>query len=430
MKRILVCDDSSFIRKLIKRELESSFEMEIFSDGKEAYEFLKRDGNFDFAIIDGEMAGMDGWTLTKKIKTELGLENLPVVVLTASDDDYFKNKAFEYGAFDYLKKPFKQGELYEYLKAFFERESEPIGTVMVVEDSRLQNQTMCHQLKEKNITPISAYTGEEALKLLLEGEDVDTILLDINLPGASGFEVAKALKNDERFSYIPIIGVTAAEGSEALDIMRQAFNSGVDDFIRKPYGIIEFYARVKANIHRGQLVKRLKRESERDFLTGLYNRRFIIAFLEKTAGLSRRLNQPLSFMIADLDKFKRINDTYGHIAGDDVLKKVAEVLSSSIRESDIAGRFGGEEFSVILPQTGIEEACIVAERIRETVEKSVVSTPQGDVSVTISVGLAQLEGNEPINQLMGKADKALYEAKEKGRNMVMKWTAGRIKPCK
>ncbi|WP_022670284.1 diguanylate cyclase [Hippea alviniae] len=428
MRRILVCDDSSFIQKMVKRELESSFEVEVFSNGEEAYEFLKNDSNFDFAIIDGEMPGMDGWELIKKIKTELNLEQLPVVMLTASDDDYFKNKAFDYGAFNYLKKPFKQGELYEYLKAFFEEEKNIIGTVLVVEDSKIQNQTMCHQLKEKNIKPLSAYTGEEALRLLLEGSEVDAILLDINLPGASGFEVAKALKSDERFRYIPIIGVTAAEGSEGFSVMKQAFDSGVDDFIRKPYSMIEFYARIRANIHRGQLIKKLKDESERDFLTKLYNRRSIITFLEKFIALSKRNNKPLSFMILDLDKFKRINDTYGHLVGDDVLREVARVIEKSIRSSDIAGRFGGEEFSVILPETELDKACEVAERIRANIESMRVKSENGDVSITVSAGVSEYN-NETINEFIGRADKSLYKAKANGRNRVMKSESGEIKDC-
>ncbi len=428
MRRILVCDDSSFIQKMVKRELESSYEVEIFSDGEEAYEFLKNDSNFDFAIIDGEMPGMNGWELIKKIKTELKLEDLPVVMLTASDDDYFKNKAFDYGAFDYLKKPFKQGELYDYLNAFFKGEKNVIGTVMVVEDSKVQNQTMCHQLKEKNIKPISAYSGEEALRLLLEGNEVDAILLDINLPGASGFEVAKALKGDERFNHIPIIGVTAAEGTESFKIMKQAFESGVDDFIRKPYSIVEFYARVKANIHKGQLIKKLKHESERDFLTGLYNRRSIITFLEKFIELSKRNDKPLSFMILDLDKFKRINDTYGHIVGDEVLKSVARAIEDSIRSSDIAGRFGGEEFSVILPETNLNKACDVAERIRSNIENMRVKNQNEDISITVSVGVAEFK-DDTINGFIGKADKALYEAKESGRNKVMKFDGSKIEEC-
>ncbi|AEA33310.1 diguanylate cyclase [Hippea maritima] len=418
MKRVLVCDDSTFTQKMIKRELESSFEVVIFSDGKEAYEYLKKDPNFDFAIIDGEMPEMNGWELIKKIKGELGLIDLPVVMLTASDGDYFKNQAFDLGAFDYLKKPFKQGELYDYIKMFFKSDGFSAGRVLVVEDSKLQNKTISHQLKEKNILPISAYSGEEALRLLLEGANVDTILLDINLPGASGFEVAKALKEDSRFNWIPIIGITATKDEEGIEIMKNAFDSGVDDFLTKPYSIVEFYARIKANIHRAKLIEQLKEEAELDFLTKLYNRRLMFRFLQHHAQLSKRNGEALSFLMIDIDKFKTVNDTYGHQSGDEVLKEMANIIKENIRKSDIACRFGGEEFSVLLINISPQDACSVAEKIRNATEKTAISINGQDIHITISIGVSSLTDKDDINSFIKKADDALYKAKEAGRNRI------------
>ncbi|WP_035587596.1 diguanylate cyclase [Hippea jasoniae] len=429
MKRILACDDSSFIQKMVKRELESSFEVEIFSDGFEAYEHLKNDPNFDFAIIDGEMPNLNGWELIKKIKTELNLVDLPVVMLTASDDDYFKNKAYDIGAFDYLKKPFKQGELYEYVQMFFKTEGFSHGVVLVVEDSKLQNKTICHQLKEKGILPISAYSGEEAVKILLEGKQIDAILLDINLPGASGFDVAKGLKNDERFKSIPIIGLTAAVGKEAIETMKKAFESGVDDFLTKPYNMVEFYARLNVNIERGKLTRRLKEESERDYLTKLYNRRYAFTFLQQLINLSKRNNQPLSFVILDIDKFKKINDTYGHNVGDEALKHIANLIQSTIRKSDIAGRWGGEEFCIILPETQLNEACMVAEKVRKAITTTPLEIGATTITINISAGVSTLKENEDANSLIKRADDALYEAKEKGRNRSFKFDEA-ASPCK
>ncbi|WP_025209478.1 diguanylate cyclase [Hippea sp. KM1] len=428
MKRILVCDDSSFIQKMVKRELESSFEVMIFSDGEEAYRHLKEDPNFDFAIIDGEMPNMDGWELIKKIKGELGLIDLPVVMLTASDGDYFKNQAFDLGAFDYLKKPFKQGELYDYIKVFFKSDGFSTGRVLVVEDSKLQNKTISHQLKEKSILPISAYSGEEALRLLLEGVKVDTILLDINLPGASGFEVAKALKDDSRFSWIPIIGITATKGEEGIETMKKAFESGVDDFLTKPYSMVEFYARIKANIHRGKLVEQLKEEAELDFLTKLYNRRLMFRFLKHHIELSRRNNEELSFLMIDIDKFKVVNDTYGHQTGDEVLKELANIIRANIRKTDIACRFGGEEFSVLLIDTSLKDACGVAEKIREATEKTTIDIEGSQIRITISIGVSSLKEKDDINSLIKRADDALYKAKEAGRNRSF-FSDGSISAC-
>ncbi len=418
MKRILICDDSEFVRKVIKRELEGRFEIEIFMDGQEAYEYLKNnDTAFDFAIIDGEMPNMDGWTLLDKIKSELKLENLPVVVLTASEGDFFKHKALDEGAFDYLKKPFKSGELLDYLRKFFEGTINK-GVVLVVEDSKVQNHTISHQLKLKHIKPISAFSGEEALSILLKGEKVDTILLDINLPGASGVEVAKALKGDSRFKNIPIIGITAASGEEKIGIMKEAFNAGIDDFITKPYVIVELYARIMVNIKRHRLLERLIEENELDYLTKLYNRRTFFRFFKHLAALSKRENTKLSVAMFDIDFFKRVNDTYGHNGGDLVLKGVSKILKNSIRESDILGRIGGEEFCLALPNTDMQGAAMLVDKIRQSIEDSTIDVDDRDAKLTISAGVSMVVSKEDAYEAIKRADEALYKAKEQGRNRV------------
>jgi len=429
MKRILACDDSEFVRKMIKRELESSFDVVLFKDGLEAYEHLKEDSNFDFAIIDGEMPNMSGWELIKKIKQELKLYDLPVVILTATDEDFFKNEAFELGAFDYLKKPFKTGELQSYIKTFFKSEGFKEGKALVVEDSISQNKVICHQLREKNIWPVSAYSGEEAIKMLVDGTDVDVILMDIHLPRASGIDVAKALKRDERFSHIPIIGITSASGARAIEIMEEAFNAGIDDFLTKPYNMIEFYARVRANISRSKLVRRLKEESELDFLTKLYNRRTLFRFLEHLVAMAKRGNEKLSFFIMDLDNFKNINDTFGHQVGDKVLENFAQIIKNNIRKADIAARFGGEEFCVVTPYTSLPEACVVSEKIRKVIKESGIYVNGERVNITVSSGIAELEKDDDPNTLIKKADNALYRAKQAGRDRSIAYRDGEFVSC-
>ncbi len=419
MKRILACDDSAFVRKLVKRELESSYQVELFSDGMEAYEALKQDGNYDLAIIDGEMPRMTGWELVKRIREELKFDDLPVVMLTATDSDYFEHKADEYGAFDYLKKPFKEGELYAYVTQFFKGDLNR-GVVLVVEDSRLQNKTICNQLRLKHIKPISTYSGEEALKILLEGADVDTILMDINLPGASGFEVTRALKEDERFNWIPILGITSSSGEEKIEMMKRAFASGVDDFISKPYSVIELYARINANIKRAKLTKTLKQESELDYLTKLYNRRMLFKILNQLYQSALRYDYPLSFVMLDIDHFKKVNDTYGHPAGDDVLVEVAELIRKHVRKADAVARFGGEEFCIVMPHTDLEGACRVAFKIKDTINGHEFVVDAHRIRITISAGATALKGsNDTVDDLIKRADRALYAAKHQGRDRVV-----------
>lgn len=417
-KRILICDDSSTIRAIVKKELKEYFDLEIFEDGIYAYNFLLKDQNFDFAVIDGEMPQMNGFELLKKIKEELNLIFLPVVILTANEGDYYEKQAFNLGAFDFLKKPFKQGDLLKYLLDYFNEEITE-GNVLVVEDSMLQNETICQQLRLKNIQPISAKNAVEAIRFLLSGHDVDVILLDIFLPQYTGYDLISILKSDERFSTIPIVGLTAYREK---DMLSEILELGADDFVYKPYNINEFFARVRANIRISKLIKRLKETSEKDYLTNIYNRRTFFYFLENLIGLSTRENKPLSFVILDIDYFKKVNDTYGHDVGDFVLKKIAEMILKMTRRADVFGRYGGEEFCLALPNTDIYGACLLANKIRIVIAQTVMTFNSGgkaiSFSITISAGVSEFSKGMSIDELVKIADKNLYLAKENGRNRV------------
>lgn len=416
-KRILICDDSSTIRAIIKKELQEYFDLEIFEDGVYAYNFLLKDQKFDFAVIDGEMPQMNGIELLKKIKEELNLIFLPVVILTANEGDYYEKKAFNLGAFDFLKKPFKQGDLLKYLLDYFNEEITE-GRVLVVEDSMLQNETICQQLRLKNIQPISAKNAVEAMRFLLSGYDVDVILMDIFLPKYTGYDLISILKSDERFSTLPIVGITAFREK---DMLSEILDLGADDFIYKPYNINEFFARIRANIRISKLIKRLKETSEKDYLTGIYNRRTFFHFLENLSALSIRENKPLSFIILDIDYFKKINDTYGHDVGDFVLKKLAEIILKMTRRADVFGRYGGEEFCLALPNTDIYGAYLLANKIRSTIAQTIITFKNDKIisfSITISAGVSEFAKGMSIDELTKIADKNLYLAKENGRNRV------------
>ncbi len=416
-KRILVCDDSSTIRAIIEKELQEHFDLEIFNDGDTAFEFLLKDQRFDFAIIDGQMPKMDGFELLKKIKEELNLDFLPVIILTASEDDYYEKQAFNVGAFDFLKKPFKQGHLLKYLLEYFNEEINE-GIVLVIEDSVIQNETICQQLRLKNIQPLSAKNAIEALRFLLGGADIDVILLDVFLPQYSGYDIISILKKDERFSFIPIIGLTAFREK---DVLSEILELGADDFIYKPYNINEFFARVRSNIRISKLIKRLKDTSEKDYLTGIYNRRMFFHYLEKLAKTSISENKPLSFVILDIDYFKKVNDTYGHDVGDYVLKKVAETILKMTRRADVFGRYGGEEFCLALPNTDLYGAYLLANKIRLTISQTpIVLQKEKPISfnVTISAGVSEFDKRMNIDELVKTADENLYLAKNNGRNIV------------
>lgn len=205
------------------------------------------------------------------------------------------------------------------------------------------------------------------------------------------------------------------------DMLSEILDLGADDFIYKPYNINEFFARIRANIRISKLIKRLKETSEKDYLTGIYNRRTFFHFLENLSALSIRENKPLSFIILDIDYFKKINDTYGHDVGDFVLKKLAEIILKMTRRADVFGRYGGEEFCLALPNTDIYGAYLLANKIRSTIAQTIITFKNDKIisfSITISAGVSEFAKGMSIDELTKIADKNLYLAKENGRNRV------------
>ncbi len=270
----------------------------------------------------------------------------------------------------------------------------------------------------------TAKDGEEALQKA-EALVPDIILLDVMMPKLNGFEVCKRVKATPEGMYIPIILLTAK--SELMSKI-EGLDCGADEYLTKPYDMSELTARIRSMLRIKQLNdslrnanKQLEELSVTDELTRLYNRRYLNRKLEDEFRRAVRYKRPLSCLMFDADHFKSVNDTYGHNFGDIVLKDIAKIILDTARLVDICGRFGGEEFLAILPDTTTVDARIVGERIRKKVEDYEFKDEHHSIRKTISVGIASLP-NEPIKdefQLLEWADKALYEAKMTGRNKVI-----------
>ncbi len=261
--------------------------------------------------------------------------------------------------------------------------------------------------------------GIQALDMALDTPP-DLILLDVMMPDLDGFEVCKRLKAQKATASIPVIFLTAK--TEAADII-EGFNSGGVDYLTKPFIREELLARVNVHLRIQHLVRELEeknaelqRMTETDTLTGVANRRFIMARLEEVVKLSLRHAFPVGALMLDIDFFKNVNDTFGHQAGDEVLTKIAAAIRESIRETDWLGRCGGEEFLVCFPYTEPESAGLVAEKVRLSVE--VLAWDYPGLHVTISGGLAFLEARDTCEALIARADELLYAAKRAGRNRI------------
>lgn len=306
--------------------------------------------------------------------------------------------------------------------------------ILVVEDQQSQLLIIRKIIERVGSTAITVNSGSDALQVF-EREHPDLVLLDVNLLDIDGFEVARRIRYRETDgSWTPIIFLTSAAHEEDL---AKGIAAGGDDYIHKPISEIALTAKLRAMQRimqmRTSLVvlarqldtanQELRRVSASDGLTGIANRRFFDAMLEREWRRSRRTDNTLSLILCDIDFFKQYNDTYGHLAGDDCLRRVAEALATSMeRGGDTPARYGGEEFAVVLSETPIDGAYIVAEKARQAVMDLHIphsGSPHG--WVTLSLGVANklpAEGESP-EVLIAAADRALYRAKHEGRNRVV-----------
>jgi two-component system, cell cycle response regulator len=305
--------------------------------------------------------------------------------------------------------------------------------VLIVDDHDDNIELLRAPLEAWGYVTLAARDGEEALRLV-EREPPDLILLDVMMPHVDGIEVARRIKANRGLPFIPIIMQTALDTTEHKV---EGLAAGADDYITKPVEFAELRARVMSMLR----IKRLQEElaealtrlreanerllymSETDGLTGLKNRRYIEKALDEMFEHAVRLQEPLACVMCDLDKFKSVNDTYGHQAGDEVLRQLADILADAARETDRVGRYGGEEFMLLLAGSGIDDAVTFAERVRNRVETHTFTIPGGKLRRTASFGVAAWPHPRIAHceQLVKASDDALYVAKETGRNRVVRF---------
>jgi len=288
-------------------------------------------------------------------------------------------------------------------------------TILIIDDT-VENLDILGSLLEK-YDIIDAISGKDALEIL-EEEKIDLILLDIMMPEMDGYEVCTKIRENTHTKNIPIIFITAKTDEDSIE---KAYDVGGIDYVSKPFKPKELLAKVNRELTLQELQKELLIMATTDSLSTLYNRRYFTQSSEQIFNLSKREQQALSIIMIDIDKFKSINDNYGHKIGDDVIVYFANKLKEIQRTSDISCRYGGEEFVLLLPNTSLENATIVAQKLRSTIELSTlkISSTQ-EIQFTISLGVASVDfmNDTTIEPSLKKADEAMYRAKNSGRNKV------------
>ena len=298
-----------------------------------------------------------------------------------------------------------------------------MATILVIDDSEKQRAEIRAAVADCGLFDriLEAADGIRGLKLLIS-EPIDAVLCDLEMPGLDGEKLLRVKRESPGHANLPFLFLTAS-----TDHARRArlLEDGACDAIQKPFHKADLVARLQLHMK----VKRLQDElmvknatlaklSTVDALTGLRTRRYVTELLSIEFLRARRYKTPLSVLMADIDHFKRVNDAHGHPTGDAVLRGVSESLTRALRATDTAGRYGGEEILVVLPQNNLEGSMVFAERWRSIVEESLFTSPEGaKIQVTISIGVAQfLDQYETADDLIAAADRALYVAKDGGRN--------------
>lgn len=298
-------------------------------------------------------------------------------------------------------------------------QQDTVSSILIVDDDTAIRDSLNEFIKMANYKSYQAASAEEALDLL-KSVNINVVITDIMLPGLDGLELTDLVKKGFDADVIVMTGYSGSYSYE------EAINKGASDLVFKPVRYKELLLRLKRVLReqgltreRIQMLGKLQKLAITDGLTNLYNSRYFYNQLDLEVDRSKRYKHPLSLLLLDIDHFKDYNDTYGHLEGDKVLHRIGEIIKSCLRKMDTAFRYGGEEFTIILPETNGEEAVTVAERIRTEIENEKYKPRPGvEAEKTISIGVSQYQAEEKISAFIERADKAMYLSKEKGRNRI------------
>jgi len=291
--------------------------------------------------------------------------------------------------------------------------------VLIVDDDPAIRDSMCEYLEMEGFKTNTLPSGEDAIDFL-KTNPIDIVVTDIMMLGMDGLELTDIIKKEFDTDVIVMTGFSGEHSYE------EAISKGASDFIFKPIRFEELLLRMKRVLkerqlskERDQILEKLKKLAITDGLTKLYNSRYFYKQLDLEIDRLNRYNHSLSLLLIDIDHFKQYNDTYGHLEGDKVLIRMGQIIKSCLRRMDTAHRYGGEEFTVILPETACDEAAFVADRIRISIESEIfLPVPEKEITITVSVGVTEYQTDERISAFVQRADQALYLSKDNGRNRI------------
>ncbi len=445
---ILVVDDLDANVKLLEAKLLSEYYTVLTAtNGIQALKALEQN-KVDIVLLDVMMPEMDGFETCKKIKSNPKTTHIPVVMVTALTDIEDRIKGLEAGADEFLTKPINDTALFARVKSLTRMKT-------VIDELKLRNETAAElggqviELKEnfsnskillldddviqaKNIkTSLSSLSKQ--VQVLSSPDNIDglgsfipdLVIISCQIDVEDPLRIGVMLRSKPVFKN-SVLMLLAEE--ENISMVIKGMELGINDYFIYPVDESELQARVKTQLRRKQYQDDLRTELEesvdlstKDGLTGVFNRRYFDIHIKQMSEKSKDSGQKMCMMMLDMDHFKKVNDTYGHQAGDAVLRTLSETLKSSFRVTDLIARYGGEEFVVLLSKVELKDGIKIAEKTRATIEAIdfVVPGQEQPLKETTSIGIAELKSDESVEDLISRVDKALYKAKETGRNKVV-----------
>lgn len=454
--RVLVVDDLEPNVKLLEAKLRAEyFDVMGAYSGQEALDRAVSEQP-DIILLDVMMPGMDGFEACRRLKAAPETMHIPVVMVTALDQQADRVAGLEAGADDFLSKPVEDLALFARVRSLTRLKmmtdelraryatGKGLGVVdnidvsaeadearvFIIDDNEEQTERLRQALGDE--FAVSSERDPEVALSRARGGDFDLIIVNLSLEAMDPLRLCSSIKSFEETRLTPILAVVRQGDTRKLV---RALDLGVNDYLTRPVDRNELAARVGTQLRRKRYVDQLRSSFQAslemavtDQLTGLYNRRYLASHLSAMFDRAYWTGRPLSVMILDIDHFKKINDANGHDAGDRVLQEFAERLSRSVRGIDLACRYGGEEFLIAMPDTDLAFATVVAERLRQEIAsgKFAINGGRDELEVTASIGIASTESgpaDDSAQKLVKRADEALYEAKTGGRNRVIKSAA-------
>lgn len=447
--RVLVVDDIEANVRLLEAKLSAEY-YEVLSapDGPTALAVAAAEQP-DIVLLDVMMPGMDGFQVCRRLKDDPLTRHIPVVLVTALDGRQDRITGLDAGADDFLTKPIDDVVLFARVRSLTrlkivmdelrhrEESGRKMGViegagarlagvggrVLVCDDNERQAQRVQEELKDEHRVSVAAEADEG---LQLARGPIDLLVVNAAARGFDGLRIAAQLRSEEATRNLPILAVVDIDDRQKLV---KALDIGVNDVVSRPIDPQELNARVRTQVKRKRYSDFLRNNLDHslelaitDQLTGLHNRRYMAGQLQALVSRAARGGDPVAVLLIDIDHFKSINDGFGHDVGDEVLRDFAARLATNVRAVDLACRYGGEEFVVVMPDTGMEAAERIAERLRRTVAGAPFRVMGGKhaLSVTISVGVSATgQGGDTPDVLLKRADAGVYEAKAAGRNRVI-----------